>query len=115
MFAVRTTSRYPRIRGILLVTLYGVLATLSACSVYNDLVLDNRNDSVSCDEFPTRSEVERVMDAQQPVVEQILSVNPGQVFVDLDDVTCPGKIGLMISYPTHEDRIAIEHIPIVSI
>jgi hypothetical protein len=74
------------------------------------VVLDNKDYNVPCDEFPTHAEVERVMAAQQSVVEQILGVNPGQVFVDLDDVTCPGKVGITIYYPSHDDRTAIERI-----
>jgi hypothetical protein len=42
-------------------------------------------------------------------VEAIEGVNPGFVWVEVDD-SCPGKADIVIYYASHQDRLAIEEI-----
>ena len=77
---------------------------------YDELVLDNRNHYLSCEELPTESEVSQVMESHQDVIEKIKQINPGFVGVEMDTSTCPGKADIIFWYGTHQDRIQIESI-----
>ena len=44
------------------------------------------------------------------MIEEIKRVNPGFVVVRIDTTTCPGKADIVIEYPSHQDRLAIEEI-----
>jgi hypothetical protein len=79
-------------------------------TLYNDLVLDNRDHYLPCDRLPTSAEVSLVLVEHQDTVEAIKEVNPGFVFVDVDDWSCPGRADIVISYASHQDRLAIEEI-----
>jgi len=79
-------------------------------TLYNDLVLDNRDHFLPCDRLPTSAEVNRVLGEHQDTVEAIKEVNPGFVFVEIDDWSCPGRADIVISYASHQDRMAIEEI-----
>jgi hypothetical protein len=78
--------------------------------LYNDLVLDNRDHYLPCDRLPTSAEVHRVLEEHQDAVEAIEEVHPGFVWVEVDDSTCPGRADIVIYYPSHQDRLAIEKI-----
>ena len=86
------------------------LLILASCSWYNDVVLDNNGHALPCDQLPTKQEVEQVLADHQDVVQRILTVNPDQVFIDVDSMTCPHQASLVISYPGHRDRVMIEEI-----
>jgi hypothetical protein len=78
--------------------------------LYNDLVLDNRDHFLPCERLPTSAEVSRVLVEHQDTVEAIEGVHPGFIFVELDDWSCPGRADIVISYASHQDRLAIEKI-----
>ena len=78
--------------------------------LYNDLVLDNRDHFLPCDRLPTSAEVNRILGEHQDTVEAIKEVNPGFVFVEIDDWSCSGRADIVISYASHRDRLAIEKI-----
>jgi hypothetical protein len=77
---------------------------------YDELVLDNHNHYLSCEELPTEFEVRRVMEAHKDVIDKIEQINPGFVSVEMDTSTCPGKADINFSYGTHQDRLQIESI-----
>jgi len=77
--------------------------------LYNDLVLDNRDHFLPCEKLPTSAEVHRVLEEHQDIVEAIEGVNPGFVWVEVDD-SCPGRADIVIYYASHQDRLAIEEI-----
>ena len=77
---------------------------------YDEVVLDNRNHYLSCEELPTEAEVRQVMEAHQDVIARIEQINPGFVGVELDTSTCPGKADIIFWYGTHQERVAIESI-----
>jgi hypothetical protein len=79
-------------------------------ALYNDLVLDNQDHFLSCAELPSVAEVEQVVDSHRDTIDKIKQVNPGFVFVEIDTTTCPGKADIVISYGTHQNRLAIEQI-----
>jgi hypothetical protein len=75
---------------------------------YDEIILDNRNHYLSCEELPTEAEVRRVMEANQDVIEKIEQINPGFIGVEMDASTCPGKADIIFWYGTHQDRLLIE-------
>jgi hypothetical protein len=77
---------------------------------YDEIVLDNRNHYLSCEQQPVEAEVKRVMDEHQDVIKKIEQINPGFVGVEMETSICPGKADLLFWYGTHEDRLLIEDI-----
>jgi len=77
---------------------------------YDNYVLDDRNHYLSCDALPTKIEVERAVEQHRDVIQAIEQVAPGFVGVEIDTSDCDGKADLLISYGTHQQRIAIERI-----
>jgi hypothetical protein len=76
--------------------------------IYDDVILDNRNHYLSCEQLPSEEEVRRVMEAHQDTIEKIEQVNPGFVGTEMDTSTCPGKADILFWYGTHQDRLQIE-------
>jgi hypothetical protein len=77
---------------------------------YDDLLLDNKNHYLPCEKWPPAAEVVQTVNNHQETLEEIEQVNPGNVGVDVDTATCPGKADLLIWYASHSDREAIEQI-----
>jgi hypothetical protein len=77
---------------------------------YDEIILDNRNHYLTCEELPAEAEVQQVMKAHQDVIEKIEQINPGFVGVEVDTSTCPGKADIIFWYGTHQDRLLIESI-----
>jgi hypothetical protein len=76
----------------------------------DDLIYDNKNHYLPCDQLPTEAEVNQVVQEHQNIVEAIKKVNPGLVGVEIDSTTCPGRADLLIWYASHENRLEIEKI-----
>ena len=79
-------------------------------SAYDEIIMDNRSHYLSCEDLPSRTEVERIVEDHKDVIQQIEQVAPGSVGVEIDSLTCDEKADLIIWYGTHEQRIAIEEI-----
>ena len=77
---------------------------------YDQFVLDNRNHYLSCNDLPTKLEVQRIVDRHRDVIQEIEQIAPGFVGIEIDTLICQGKADLLIWYGTHEQRIAIEEI-----
>ena len=77
---------------------------------YDEIVLDNHNHYLSCEQLPSEAEVRRMMEDHQNVIKKIEQIKPGFVGVEMDTSTCPGKADILLWYGTHEDRILIEDI-----
>ena len=78
--------------------------------LYNDIVLDNFDHFLPCEKLPASAEVNRILDEHEDVLEAIRDVNPGFIFVEVEESTCPGRADIIISYATHQDRLAIEEV-----
>ncbi|MFZ6028983.1 MAG: hypothetical protein ACOYYS_14815 [Chloroflexota bacterium] len=100
--------------GILACCLITALAferqTRWAHRLYDDIVLDNKNHYLPCEALPAADVVLETVAAHQETVTRIEQVNPGNVGIEVDTTTCPGKADLLIWYASHSDRQAIEHI-----
>jgi len=77
---------------------------------YDEMILDNRNHYLSCEQLPTKDEVRQVMDEHQDVIKEIEQINPGFVGVEIDDSVCPGKADIVFWYGTHKERLLIKDI-----
>jgi hypothetical protein len=77
---------------------------------YDQIVLDNRNHYLSCDQLPTAAEVRRVMEEHQDIIKKIEQIHPGFVGVEMDASICAGKADVLFWYGTHEERLLIEDI-----
>jgi hypothetical protein len=77
---------------------------------YDEVILDNRNHYLSCEQLPSESEVRQVIEAHQDVIAKIEQINPGFVGVEVDTSTCPGRADILFWYGTHQDRLLIESI-----
>src|SRR5215211_1807230 len=78
--------------------------------VYDHFILDNRNHYLSCEQLPSKMDVEETVAKHRDVVKQIQDVATGFVGVEIDSGNCEGKADLLIWYGTHEQRIAIEEL-----
>lgn len=77
---------------------------------YDNLILDNRNHYLPCDDLPAKADVEIVVEQHRDVIQQIKEVAPDFVDVEIDSATCEGQADLLIWFGTHQQRIAIEEI-----
>lgn len=72
-----------------------------------NILYDNREHYLSCEELPTLSEVEQVVEEHQNLIQEIEQINPGFIFVSIKS-PCPGKGEILIEYPSHQNRLQIE-------
>ena len=92
--------------GLLIVELQAKIGR----KIYDEVILDNRNHYLSCEQLPSETEVRQVMKAHQDVIARIEQINPGFVGVEMDTSICPGKADILFWYGTHQDRLLIESI-----
>ena len=76
----------------------------------DNVLYDNRNHYLSCEQLPTVAAVMQVVEEHQDLIQEIEQMNPGFVGVEIDTFTCPGKADLVFWYGGHEERVAIENI-----
>jgi hypothetical protein len=76
----------------------------------DDVIYDNRNHYLSCEQLPTLSQVESVVAEHQDVIRRIGQVNPGFVGIEIDSTVCSGKADILFWYGSHRDRLTIEGI-----
>lgn len=77
---------------------------------FDDLIYDNKNHYLPCEKLPAESEVSRIVQEHQDVIQLIEQVNPGLVGVEIDSSICPGRADLLIWYASRENRLEIEKI-----
>ena len=75
---------------------------------YDEVILDNRNHYLSCEQLPTDAEVRQVLDQHRDLIKKIEQIHPGSVGVEMDTSVCPGKADLIFWYGTHNERLLIE-------
>lgn len=91
----------------------GIFAELKTNQIrkwLDDFLYDSRNHYLPCAKLPTVSEVKRVVEQHQETIQEIEQIHPDFVDVRIDSSTCPGKADIVIEYPSHRDRLAIEDI-----
>lgn len=99
---------------VLLVMCVGVLLVEAQTRMIrrwiDDVLYDNRYHYLPCEQLPSLSEVERVIQEHQDILQQIKAVNPGLVGVDVNPCGAGQNADITFWYASHQDRIAIERI-----
>ena len=99
-----------------------IIVTLMACcastlllanskfvrGLFVSYVYDNKEHFLSCEELPLQTEVIKTLDEHEDIIYKIEQAHPGFITVEIDTTSCPGKADIIIWYPTHQDRFAIE-------
>jgi len=75
---------------------------------YDEMILDNRNHYLACQQLPSEVQVRQVMGEHPDVIKKIEQINPGFVGVEIDTSICPGKADILFWYGTHQERLLIE-------
>ena len=83
---------------------------LCSCGIWDNVVLDNKNYSMSCDQFPSVVEVEQIMMEEKETIDAIKRVSPDFVAVHVDEQTCLGRAGIAITHGSHQQRAEIQEI-----
>ena len=78
--------------------------------IIDNVIYDNRNHYLSCEQLPTVPEVMQVVEEHQGLIQEIEQVKSGFVGMEIDSLSCPGKADLVFWYGGHQDRIVIESI-----
>lgn len=95
----------------LTITLFLVALAGAACTpTLSNAVSGNREHGLACEQLPAAAAVDQALAEHTDVAQQILAVNPGNTFLDVDRETCPGKADIVISFATVSDRQQIEAI-----
>jgi hypothetical protein len=76
----------------------------------SDKLYDNVFHGLPCEKLFTAEEVKSVLEKHKDTIRQIEQVDPGHIEIELDELSCPGKMDIIIWYPSHKDRIKIEQI-----
>ncbi|HEX6268873.1 MAG TPA: hypothetical protein VFZ43_01445 [Anaerolineales bacterium] len=110
---MKTSAKYVSASLIFILILCVVIWILAVQTkffgrAYDELILDNRNHYLSCEQLPPEAEVRNVIEAHQADIQKIEEINPGFVGVEIDASTCPGKADIIFWYGTHQDRLVIE-------
>ena len=74
------------------------------------VLYDNRYHYLPCEQLPPISEVEKIIQEHQDIIQQIEAVNPGRVGVDVNTCASGRNADITFWYASHKDRIAIEQI-----
>lgn len=75
-----------------------------------DFLVDNKNHYLPCEQLPSVSDVNLVIQERQDKIKQIEQIAPGLVGIEVDDWSCPGKADIIFWYNSHENRLKIEKI-----
>lgn len=77
---------------------------------YDNVVMDNWNHYLPCEELPSETEVNAILLQHLDMIQKIEQVRPGLVGVEVDTSICPGKADMLIWYASHKNRLEIEAI-----
>ena len=108
-------------RGIFLITILAdILICLGVFLIFeftkhplmhwlDDLLYDNYNHYLKCEDLPLIEDIEAVVALHQDSLAQIDQLNPGLVGWEVED-TCPGRGDILFWYASHANRNTIEEI-----
>jgi len=75
----------------------------------DNLLYDNYNHYLKCEELPLIEDIEAVVSLHQDILAQIEQINPGLVGWEVEE-TCPGRGDILFWYASHANRNTIEGI-----
>jgi hypothetical protein len=102
------------IASIVLVICIGIVVVEAQTKIarrwVDNVLYDNRYHYLPCEQLPPVSEVERIIQEHQDVIQQIEAVNPGLVGVEVHTCGAGQTADIIFWYATRKDRAAIEQI-----
>jgi hypothetical protein len=75
---------------------------------YDEIVLDNWEHYLPCEQLPAEAEVRQIMEDHRDLIKKIEEIHPGFVGVEMDSWTCPGRVDIIFWYGTHAERLRVE-------
>lgn len=107
-----------RKRLFLLIILFDMLILLGVCLWFefthhpfmhwlDNLMYDNYNHYLKCDDLPLLEEVELTVSMNQDTLMQIDQINPGLVGWQVEE-PCPGRGDILFWYGSHHQRTQVE-------
>ena len=78
--------------------------------IIDDVLYDNYHHYLQCEDLPEITAVENAVTEHQETIREIESLAEGQVTVNVDASSCPGRGSIVIFFPSHTVREQIEDI-----
>lgn len=78
--------------------------------IIDDVLYDNYHHYLQCEDLPEITAVENAVTEHQETIREIESLAAGQVTVNVDASSCPGRGSIVIYFPSHTVREQIEDI-----
>ena len=108
-----------RKRLFLLIILFDMLVLLGVCLWFefthhpfmhwlDDLVYDNYNHYLPCDDLPAIDEVNEAVQANRGILEQIDQLAPAGIVGWQVEEPCPGRGDILFWYGSHDQRNQVE-------
>lgn len=73
----------------------------------DNVLYDNRNHYLPCEQLPPVSEVERIVQEHQDIIQQIEAVNPGLVGLEVNACGAGQNADITFWYASHDDRVVL--------
>ena len=100
--------------SIVLVICVGILLVETQTKIVrrwvDNVLYDNWYHYLPCEQLPPASEVEKIIQVHQDVIQNIEAVNPGLVGVEVNPCGAGQNADITFWYASHKDRLAIEQI-----
>jgi len=78
--------------------------------IIDDVLYDNYHHYLQCEDLPEITVVESAVAENQDIIREIEGLSEGQVTINVDASSCPGRGSIVIYYPSHAVREQIEDI-----
>ena len=78
--------------------------------IIDDVLYDNYHHYLQCEDLPEITAVENAVTEHQGTIREIEGLSEGQVTVNVDTSSCPGRGSIVIYFPSHTVREQIEDI-----
>ena len=100
---------------IILALVFVILVLLESSThfvhrIIDDVLYDNYHHYLQCEDLPEITAVENAVTEHQETIREIESLAEGQVTVNVDASSCPGRGSIVIYFPSHTVREQIEDI-----
>ena len=100
---------------IILALVFVILVLLESSThfvhrIIDDVLYDNYHHYLQCEDLPEITVVESAVAENQYIIREIEGLSEGQVTINVDASSCPGRGSIVIYYPSHAVREQIEDI-----
>jgi hypothetical protein len=100
---------------IILALVFVILVLLESSThfvhrIIDDVLYDNYHHYLQCEDLPEITVVESAVAENQDIIREIKGLSEGQVTINIDASSCPGRGSIVIYYLSHAVREQIEDI-----